>query len=84
MKVKYQVEIVDSQGHLMVFPWLKGHTGGAADTKRLAGYVHSLNESFQAGGCNAHVSQAAGTVLTVKRARVIDQENGDLLAKFGF
>ena len=79
MTPKYQVEIVDSQNCLIVAVWK-----GAANPKRLACYVHTLNESFQAGGCNAHVSQAAGTTVTVKQARIINQENGDTVAKFGF
>ena len=29
-KVKYRVEVVDSQGHLMTMPWTKGHVGPAA------------------------------------------------------
>jgi hypothetical protein len=41
----------------------------------------ALNKSFNVGGVNWHVSEAAGVVVSVNRLRIINQRSGQVVAE---
>lgn len=58
--------------------WQKHY--GRASAKNLARYCELTNESFLAGGCNAHVSEMLGCNAKITGARLVHQFSGDVVA----
>jgi hypothetical protein len=53
---------------------------GRATAERLEDWRKTMNQSFQAGGVNAHVSRAHGMVPHINYARIVEQRTGRVVA----
>jgi hypothetical protein len=74
---KYRMEVKTNVGSLTPAAWR-----GRVTSKRLADHVEGLNQSFQPGGINAHVSDAKGAVMYVYAASIIEQRTGRVVAEW--
>lgn len=76
IRLKYRVEGKDQTG-----AWQCGWRGRAT-TARLAEWVRMTNESMKLGGCNEHVSKAHGFIPIISRARIVNQDTGEVVAEY--
>lgn len=54
---------------------------GRATEALLADWRKAMNKSFQAGGSNAHISEAFGAVEHISWARIVHQDSGRVVAE---
>lgn len=54
---------------------------GAANDAALERWRRATNVSFTVGGCNWHASEAAGVVLYIAQARIVNQRTGSVVAE---
>jgi hypothetical protein len=74
---KYRVEAQDNQG-----AWQHSVWRGRVSVKALEQWRDGMNQSFQRGGVNEHVSNGLGFVLHYSNCRIVDQRNSNIVAAF--
>jgi hypothetical protein len=72
---KYRVVYLDQCG------WHSQGWKGKASQSRLEDWRVAMNKSFQNGGNNEHLSQSAGVILHISKARVIRQSDNVVMAE---
>ena len=55
---------------------------GRPTAANLEKWRNKMNESFAAGGCNEHVSDARGYVVRISHARIVRQSNRDVVVEY--
>ncbi len=62
------------------YPWDSKHYGDA-NQENLEEWRTTLNDSFQPGGVNEHISEARGVIPHIVSAKLIHQRTGEMVAE---
>ena len=75
----YRVEAASNVPGLTIFGWCC-RTNGRATDKNADRWRKGMNQSFQPGGNNWHVSKANGVVPHLHEVRIVRQRTGEVVA----
>jgi len=76
----FRAEVKGSGWNFDMFGW-DCKINGRPSQMTVDHYRRSLNESFQPGGVNFHVSDSRGVIAHISTVRVIRQSTGEVVAE---